>query len=353
MTVSDAGVADATAHAPIEGALVGFGGVAEHGHVPGFRRHRGFVIRSVAEPDAARRDRAREVLGPEVRVYPSLDALLRSESPHFVDVAAPPCTHAEAVASAIVARNHVLVEKPLATNLADAERLLAAAQRAGVALVTAHNWHYAPAFRAARRAVASGTIGTPRRIEFVTERHEPAGGPGSWRLDAAVAGGGILVDHGWHQLYLAFSLLGAGPPRSVRARIAKRRFRNASAEDTAEALVHFGNGAEARLRLTWAAEERRTSLRLEGESGSLRVDGGRVLVRVGSGAESDWPVDPDEKDDSWHAAWFPPLLDLFAAAIAAPSTAAPNRQEARACQSVIDAAYRSAARGGEPVVIGG
>jgi predicted dehydrogenase len=352
VTEERAGDPPAAPHAPIEGALAGFGGVAEHGHVPGFRRHGGLVITSVAEPDAARRERARQVLGSEVRLYPSLATLLRAERPRFVDVAAPPQAHTEAVSSAIVSRCHVLVEKPLATSLVDAERLLAGAQRAGVALVTAHNWHFAPAFRAAREAVASGAIGRPRRITFVTERTEPAGGPGSWRLDARVAGGGILVDHGWHQLYLAFALLDAGPPRSVRATTERRRFKDAGVEDTANGTVHFDGGVEASLSLSWAAPARRTSVTVEGDGGSLEIDGARVRVRERGAPERDWPVDPDAPDDSWHAAWFPPLLDLFVGAMADPSCAAPNRLEARACQAVIDAAYRSAARGGEPVAVG-
>ena len=355
MTDGRAGEGPAAANEPIEGALVGVGGVAEHGHLPGFRRHGGFAIASVAETDPVRRARAREALGPGVRLYASLRELLAAERPAFVDVAVPPALHAETISEAIIARRHVLAEKPLATTLADAERLLAAAQRAGVALVTAHNWHYAPAFRAAREAVKAGAIGRPHRIEFVTERTEPAGGPRSWRLDRRVAGGGILVDHGWHQLYLACALLGAGAPRSVRATTARRRFTQASVEDTAEVTLHFGGGAEARLALTWAAAERRTAVTLTGDEGELAIDGPRVRVRKASdeaGAARDWPVPPDAPDDSWHAAWFPPVLDLLAAALASPATAAANRQEARMCQSVIDAAYRSAERGGDPVALG-
>lgn len=349
MTEARAGSGAADVPAPIEGALVGFGGVAEHGHLPGYRRHGGFAISCVAEPDPARRERAHEVLGPNARTYPTLRDLLASERPAFVDVTAPPAHHADAVAAAIIARRHVLVEKPLATTIAQAESLLAASQRAGVALVTAHNWHHAPAFRAAREAIAAGAIGRPGRIEFVTRRTEPAGGPGSWRLDASVAGGGILMDHGWHQIYLACSLLGAGAPQSVRATTARRRFTTASVEDTAEATLRFEGGAEARLVLTWAANERETRVTLEGDAGSLVVEGTQVRVRDEAGAERPWPVSPDAPDDSWHAAWFPPVLDLFAAAVASPATAAANRQEARTCQSILDAAYRSAARGGDPV----
>lgn len=345
------GAEAAAPHACIEGALVGFGGVAEHGHLAGLRRHGGFAITSVAEPDAARRARARDVLGPDLRVYGSLRELLAAERPVFVDVATPPALHAEAAADAIIARCHVLVEKPLAVSFAQAESLLAASQRAGVALVTVHNWHYAPAFRAARAAIAAGAVGRPQRIEFLTERTQPAGGSGSWRLDALQAGGGILMDHGWHQLYLACALLGAGSPQSVRATTARRRWTQGTVEDTAEGTVYFAGGVEARLVLSWAAAARRTRVTLEGDEATLVIEGAGVRLRPRAGSERDWPVEPDAPDDSYHAAWFPPLLDLFAAALASPASAAPNRQEARTCQAVIDAAYRSAAHGGDPVAL--
>ncbi len=335
----------------IEGALVGFGGVAEHGHLPGFRRHGGFVITSVAEPDPARRERARAALGAEARLYPDLAALLAAERPAFVDVAAPPAFHANVVAEAIAAGRHVLVEKPLAVTREQAESVLASAQLRGVALVTSHNWHYAPAFRAARAAVEAGVVGRPRRIEFVTERTEPAGVPGSWRLDRSLAGGGILMDHGWHQLYLARALLRAGEPTSVRAKVETRRWTQGTVEDTARSVVHFGADVEARLALSWAAPARRTLVTLDGDAGSLSVDGTRVRVRPKDGTERDWPVEVDAPDDSYHAAWFPPLLDVFTGALASPAAAAGNRQEARFCQAVIDAAYRSAARGGEPIAL--
>jgi predicted dehydrogenase len=192
-------------------------------------------------------------------------------------------------------------------------------------------------------------VGRPRRIEFVTERTEPAGGPSSWRLDAKKAGGGILMDHGWHQLYLSFALLGAGPPRSVRCTTGRVRWKDATVEDTAAATVSFDAGVEARLKLSWAADARRTLVTLEGDEASLSIEGTRVRVRTPGGAERDWPVAADAPDDSYHAAWFPPLLDVLSAAVASPANAAENRQEARTCQAVIDAAYRSAVRNGDPV----
>lgn len=332
-----------------EGALVGFGGVAEHGHVPGYEQHGGFRIGCVAEPDPTRRERARQRLGPTVRVYPGLHALLAEERPAFVDITTPPDAHPALMAAAAAAGRPLLVEKPLAVARDAAAEALAAA--AAVPLLVVHNWHHAPVFRAAADAVREGAVGRPTRIRFETERTQPAGGPGSWRLDPKQAGGGILMDHGWHQLYLARALLDAGEPARVSGRVERRRFTRSAVEDTARVDVRFAGGARAELRLTWAGERRRTAVRLEGDGGALRIEDGRVWHEVRSGRSVPWPVPPDAEDDSWHAAWFPPLLDLFARACRAPEVAAAGRREAWACQATLDAAYRSAAADGSEVAV--
>jgi len=335
--------------AVLRGALVGFGGVARQGHLPAYLRDARFEIQAVVDPEPSARACAAELLGESVRLYARLAECLSAERLDFVDVAAPPCDHLAAIEQAAAAGVHVLVEKPLALTLEEAGRAQRAALRAGVALRVVHNWHHAPAFRAARQALEAGAIGAPDEIEFVTERTQPAGGGGpSWRLDAKIAGGGILVDHGWHQLYLAQALLGGSEPQSVRAAIECRRWTQGSVEDTAQVRVRYRRGARARLLLTWAAPERRTSVTVRGDEGSLRIEAGAVRVEA-RGSERPWPSEPDAPDDSYHATWFPAELEAFAAAIGEPSRAAANQREALLCQAVIHAAYRSGERAGAEV----
>jgi predicted dehydrogenase len=338
--------------APRSGALVGFGGVAEHGHLPGYAAHGGFCIHSVVEPVEAGRQRAAAVLGDPARVHTEVDECLATGGIEFLDVCAPPAYHLSAIECAAAAGLHVLVEKPLALTPDEARRALAVCEAAGTALVVVHNWHHAPMFRAAHHAIEKGAIGTPREVEFITERTEPASGGGaSWRLDKKIAGGGILVDHGWHQLYVARALLGGAEPERVRARIETRRWHDASVEDTADAEVEYADGGVARLRLTWAGGARRTEVIVRGEAGEIRIEGGRVRVQPTSGASRDWPVEADAPDDSYHATWFPRVLDLFAAALGDRAAAAANAREALLNQAVIDAAYRSGEAGGDPVAV--
>jgi predicted dehydrogenase len=69
-----------------------------------------------------------------------------------------------------------------------------------------------------------------------------------------------------------------------------------------------------------------------------------VVVAKRGGPEQPWPSERDAPDDSYHASWFPGVLDAFADAVREPASAAPNQREALLCQAVIDAAYRSAER---------
>ena len=336
----------------LRGALIGFGGVAEQGHLPGYLRDPRFEICAAVDPDQAARERVARASGQRIRPYSSLAACLSSERLDFVDIAVPPSEHLEAIERATGAGLHVLVEKPLALTFEEALRVERAARRGEVALTVVHNWHHAPAFRAAREALDGGAIGAPDEVEFVTERTEPAGGGAqSWRLDAKIAGGGILVDHGWHQLYLARALLGGRDPRSVRATTERRRWRACSVEDTAQVQVCYRGGARAVLRLTWAAPRRRTLVTIRGESGVLRVEDGGVVVAVRGEPERPWPSERDAPDDSYHASWFPGVLDAFADAVREPASAAANQREALLCQAVIDAAYRSAERSGVEVAV--
>jgi predicted dehydrogenase len=338
----------------LRGALIGFGGVAEHGHLPGLLCDPRFEICAVVDPEPMALERAANALGDGIRLYSSPAECLASERLDFLDIATPPSEHLEAIELAAGAGLHLLVEKPLALNLEEALRAGRAARQGAVALTVVHNWHHAPHFRAAREALEEGAIGTPEEAEFVTERTEPAGGGAqSWRLDAKISGGGILVDHGWHQLYLARALLGGPDPRSVRAVTERRRWKVYSVEDTAEVRVRYRSGARAILRLTWAARRRRTLVTIRGESGILRVEDGGVVVAARGELDKPWPSEPDAPDDSYHASWFPGVLDAFAEAVRKPSSAAAaaHQREALLCQAVIDAAYRSADRPGAEIAV--
>src|SRR5262245_51067058 len=182
------------------GALIGFGNVAAHGHLPGWQRRGDVELVAVVDIAAARRQDARALL-PRAARHDSLDALLAQAAPHFVDICAPPSAHEGLIERALTRGIHVLCEKPLVGSPTALRRLADIAADRRLALHTVHNWHHAPIVRRMHELIAGGAVGEVTGVVWHTLRTRPAAaaaGRENWRVDPAVAGGGVLTDHGWH-----------------------------------------------------------------------------------------------------------------------------------------------------------
>ncbi len=197
----------------LRGAFIGFGNVAASGHLPGWLSRDD--VRIVAATDALpERREAFARACPEGRWYGSFENLLSGETLDFVDVCTPPGSHAALIKRALDAGLHVLCEKPLVTQMADAEAVAAASARAGRVVHVVHNWLHAPVCLKISALIAEGAIGAVRSVSWRTLRTQPAvaatsEGGQNWRVDPAMAGGGILFDHGWHALYCVARWAGA------------------------------------------------------------------------------------------------------------------------------------------------
>jgi predicted dehydrogenase len=323
------------------GAIIGFGNVAARGHVPGWCGDPDFEIVAVADPDAARRALATELLSG-VRTYASSDELLRHERLDFVDIAAPPCAHAPAILAAANAGVHVLCEKPLTTSWDEYVALREAARRAGIVLHTVHNWKYSEAFRVVRQLLADGAVGALSAISFDTARNGCAAATAdNWRVRAAVAGGGILVDHGWHAFYLLLALA-QERPLSIRAALDRRRYVDAEVEDTAFCAITFPS-LTAEIRLTWAASERHTRWQLVGDDGEMTINDDQLVVH-GRGAEQSRRLTTALSTGSHHPDWFSGVITEFRQALDDPTVHGANQAEAELCVRMLRLAYASGAQ---------
>jgi predicted dehydrogenase len=324
------------------GAVIGFGNVAANGHVPAWRARPDFHIVAVGDPDPERRALALALL-PGVHTYSDAATLLRTEQLDFVDIAAPPVLHAPLMVAAANAGVHVLCEKPLTASIRDYHAVQAAVRRAGIVLYTVHNWKYSDAFRAVQRIIAGGTLGALRAITFETARNGCAAATGdNWRMRAAVAGGGILVDHGWHAFYLLLAMANEAPQR-IRAVLERRRYIDAEVEDSALCTVYFPS-LTGEIRLTWAAAERRTCWRVVGEDGELLVDDDRLVLR-GQGSEHVQQLPTALSMGSHHPDWFAGVLDSFRTELDHPAARGANQSEAEWCLRLLSLAYASGAQG--------
>jgi predicted dehydrogenase len=148
---------------------------------------------------------------------------------------------------ALSARKHVLLEKPIATTLADADRIIDAWRQSGVVLMIAEDMHFRSAVREAVRAIASGDVGEP----LYFSGH--AGGvmrPEGWKADRQQMGGGVMMDLGVH--YVRAMRLLMGEPDQVLVSRAMQIHTKMSGEDSAEMLFASAYGWRARLLLNWA-----------------------------------------------------------------------------------------------------
>lgn len=335
----------------LRGAISGFGEVAARAHLAGWRTRENIAISAIHDPVSERRHEAIHLI-KSVRVYDDLELMLDGEAPDFVDVASPPGLHQAAARLALAAGAHVLVEKPLALSLGEFDELAAVAAEKQRILMCVHNWKYAPAYAAARRAIEAGGLGAIRFISVDRLRTEPAGTGGSggkWRASAA-SGGGILIDHGWHVFYLMNWLLGGEAPTSVSARLESPA--GMDVDDVADVRIRFGDGAIGRAHLSWRAPVRRTSALIYGERASLEIEGDRVFLTERSGKTEDLSI-PDMADDSYHAAWFGGVAEEFERAVTEGTdspVASLNLAQARVALVLIEAARKSSINNGIEIV---
>ena len=183
--------------------LSGCGAVAELYHAPALRLLEAEGMLRVAalwDPDPAALARVSALL-PDAARATSYEELLE-EAPRLAIIAGPPATHAEQVSAALEAGIAVFCEKPLATQLADAERLAALADKSGCLLAVGMIRRWFPATRLLRDLILDGAIGELRSFRgFEGGRFDwPVRSPGYF--SKAQSGGGVLMDIGVHALDL-------------------------------------------------------------------------------------------------------------------------------------------------------
>ncbi|GAC1353600.1 MAG: Gfo/Idh/MocA family oxidoreductase [Polyangiales bacterium] len=346
----------------LRGAVVGYGFIAENGHVPAYlaraKRRGDVAIVAVADLCPERRALAKKHL-PGARIYADHASLLAAEAKNldFVDIAAPPYVHAEIAHAAFEQRLHVLCEKPIAFAVDDARKILLHAVEARRVFFPCHNYKHAPVIKAVRRVLESGRIGKVRSVSLHTYRNTHAKGvpewSKDWRRSHKFAGGGIAMDHGSHTFYLAFDWLSAFPTAVTAKMSALDGF---DTEDNFTCSLTFPGGI-ANAYLTWTAGVRKVIYTIQGEHGAITVQDDEIEVAqmratdgpdVGKGAVG-WTVERQVLKSDWmdasHVTWFDSLFEQFKTAIDKGDFVGDEAMQAFRCIEVICTAYDSARDG--------
>jgi len=313
--------------------------VAHFAHLPVWEKEKDFEIVAVAESNHGRATVAQSTL-PDARIYSDFTKLLEREDIDFVDICTPPCYHAEMVRAACNARKHVFCEKPLTTHAEDLEKLMLASETSKKVIFTVNNWKHAPIYSKTRQLIREGTIGTVRWVKiFVLRPAQSGGGCFDWRKNPRISGGGILVDHGWHNLYLVLSLV-SEEPRSLSAKIGFPSGDNGQAEDNVRLDLEFSN-SQAKLFLTWRARKRRNVGAVIGDKGSILIKDDHLIVKKIGEPDEYYSFSESLSGGSHHKEWMEPVVSEFRLALEDLDHWRKNFIEAQWCARLIQLAYRS------------
>jgi predicted dehydrogenase len=221
------------------------------------------VLYAIADQNDALAEEARRKLG-FTKAYGDWRRLIEDPDVHVVDITTPNHLHVDVALAAIEAGKHVYCEKPMAVKVEDAQRMAAAAKKAGVYTLVAFNNVKTPAALVAKQIIERGEIGQPVRFRGRFDQgffNDPAL-PWSWRCSRDLAGTGALGDLGAHTVSVAQFLMGditavsaqaqtifkerpvpdfdAGYGSKVTADAKKRAVEN---EDQIQSMVKFSSGA--------------------------------------------------------------------------------------------------------------
>ena len=222
-------------------AVIG-AGLIGRAHVETIRRSDTCALAAIAEPVAAGKAYA-ESLG--VRWYAEPRDLLDGVKPDAAIIATPNATHRE-LAIACIERGIVpLVEKPIASQLADAAAIAAASERAGVPVLVGHHRRHNPIIRKARAMIGEGALGRLTNASVLYTFYKPADYfEMAWRREP---GGGPVLINLIHEIDLIRHL--CGEIASVQA-VASNAVRGFAVEDSAAVLLRLVNGALVTLNLS-------------------------------------------------------------------------------------------------------
>jgi predicted dehydrogenase len=182
------------------------------------------------------------------RQYPTIESLLADGSVDAISINTPNFLHAPQAVAALEAGVHVLVEKPMAMNAAEAKQMIAASETSGALLMVAHCWRFDEEVVWLKQRVNTGKLG--RIIRTKGYGVHANWGPDGWFTQQDKAGGGALADMGIHAIDTARFLLGDPQPESVYARIGTY-YTAADVDDTGLIVITWENGATSYIESGW------------------------------------------------------------------------------------------------------
>jgi len=228
--------------------IVGTGFVAGL-HAAAFARIPTARVVAVASPTPGRADAfARQHHVPNA--FTDYRSILERSDVQLITLALPNYLHCQATLDAAAAGKHVVVEKPMALNLAECDRMIAACRTAGVKLMYAEELLFAPKYVRAKQLADEGALG---KVYLVKQGECHYGPHADWFWNVELSGGGVLMDMGCHSIEFARWVFGRPKPLSVYAQLGTYVHQGRTrGEDHSVCIVEYEGGRIGVAENSWA-----------------------------------------------------------------------------------------------------
>lgn len=329
--------------------LIGSGFVSRI-HLEALRRVPAAEVVAVASPRGAQRLAAEQGIPAW---YADYREMLERRDLDMVVLGLPNDLHCQATLDAAAAGKHVVVEKPMALNLGEADRMIEACRRAGVKLMYAEELCFAPKYVRLKQLVEEGALG---RIYLVKQSEKHDGPHSAWFWDVRRSGGGVAFDMGCHAIEFFRWMLGKPAAVDVYAQLGTYvHGERTEGDDNALIIVNFEGGATGLAEESWTKpggmDDRAEVYGTDGVAYADLLRGSSILTysRHGYG----YAVEKAGETRGWsftmfEEIWnygFPQEFEHFVDCVARDRTPLETGEDGRAVLEILMAAYASARTG--------
>lgn len=288
--------------------LIGCGDISRKRVAPALRDLPNCDLVAVSRTNFAQAESFAKEFGAR-KWYREWTDLIDDEEIDAVYIATPVRLHAEQTIAAAEAGKQVLSEKPMAMNVDECDRMIAACQANNVKLGIAYYRHFYPAIKRIKEIIAAGEIGHPvlAQINAFEWFNPELTNPRHWLIEKSQAGGGPMFDFGCHRIEVLQNILG---PITRTVSVLNTVVFEREVEDTGVAVFQFERGTLGVLSITHAAQQSQDTLHIFGSEGSIHVESlneGTVAIKT----SADERIEALPPAQNFHQ----PLIDDFTQAV--------------------------------------
>ena len=267
--------------------VVGAGNISVNAHLPAYQEINNVEVVAIADLDLDRAKAAAEKFHIP-QAFDSVEAMLEGAELDAIDICTWNNGHAPVCIAAAKAGKHVVCEKPMAKDLADAKAMEQAIKDAGVTFMLAVPGRFNTQNMAVREMLEAGELGDVYYAKVANVRRR--GTPSGWFTDKKTSGGGPVIDIGVHSIDAAWYLMGTPKPTRVSAQVfaphgdyqtkGVGRWQGIpcpdnqfDCEDSGAGIIHFENGAAMLFEATWAFNgPNHTDVQVVGSKAGVTLD---------------------------------------------------------------------------------